>query len=615
MSGTRFWLVYPFLLALAPVLHMAASNGGQFRGQYLADVVLLVTAAVGMVYGIVTLAVRWHRVALAAAITGLLVVAFFYSVPLSDVLKGLSWRLSRPLVLVTIWLLLGAWLLRRLGRQKGSLDVAGRFLAVAGIALVTFNVISLGRHVVETELLTEHSELVRELRKPVSTSALAIGTQTPDIYIVVLDEYANNHVLRERFAYDNREFEDSLRGLGFSIPTSFHSNYTQTRLSLASLLNFAHVTPLEEELGRDATDVSMLTHLIEDNRTVRFLKQRGYRFVYFPSTWFSSTLSSKLADEVYEQPGALTLRRVLTRTELRRVLWGQSLLQSFGNLTEPGDPEHILNTFSGLAEVPADNRPVVAFAHIMAPHEPYVLDAGCKPRAPMYAPDSAPTPETRAGYVAQLRCVNALTLRFVNAVLARSKRTGRRAVIVLQGDHGTSTSDPFASPDSVPDAAALRERFGAFGAYRVLGAEREFSQPMTLANVMRTVLVTQFGAEAPRVPDKLYYSHYDRPFRFTEIPLEMIDPAFQVDSANGDVQQDSASMPVEWDERIPLPAFASAKRRDVRRVVPPVPSVHAEHPLQGEDTMLGVVELPRKISRLERPEEALPPDVQRFEQR
>jgi hypothetical protein len=617
MSWSRAWLVYPFLLAVAPVLHMAAANSGQFRPRYLADVLLLVIAAVGIVYGLVLLAVRWRRAPLGACITAVVVIAFFYLVPASDVLDVISWRLSRPSVLLAAWIALGTLLLWRLARRD-ALESLGRFLALTGLALIAFNAVALGRHVVTAGYVTGNSELARQLAKPIGTTALASNVPAPDIYIVVLDEYASDGVLREQFGYDNSAFQDSLRELGFTIPPMVHANYTQTRLSLASMLNFAHVTSLEDELGPDATDVSLLAYLIENNRTVRFLKRRGYRFVHFPSTWFSATLSNSQADEVYQIPSEMSVRRLLTRSELRRVLWGQSLLRLFGNITAPGDPAHLLGTFRGLEHVRRDGRPLVVFAHVMAPHEPYVLDELCQARPPIFSVDSAPTPETRAAYVAQLECVNALTLRFVRSVLARAARSSRQAVIVLQGDHGTSTTNPFGSPYTLPDVASLRERFGVFGAYYVPGAEREYAKPLTVANVMRNVLASRFGVDAPPVPDKLFYSHYETPFAFTEIERAEIEPALASDSSAGEVEQEPAvplPIPTEWDERIPLPAFALAEGRDVCDVVPAVPGVHAKHPVERQLSVLGMVERAREVARAERPEEPHPSSVQSVEHR
>jgi hypothetical protein len=66
-------------------------------------------------------------------------------------------------------------------------------------------------------------------------------------------------VLADVFQYDASPFEDSLRALGFLVPRDMRSNYVQTYLSVASLLNAAHMTPLTDDAGPTSTDHTLPT--------------------------------------------------------------------------------------------------------------------------------------------------------------------------------------------------------------------------------------------------------------------------------------------------------------------------------------------------------------------
>ena len=119
-----------------------------------------------------------------------------------------------------------------------------------------------------------------------------------NVYLIVLDEYANSAVLRHVSGFDNRPFEDSLRALGFYVPKSMTSNYTQTVLSLPSMLNAAHVHGVAQDLPPHANDPTLVNELLAHTRVARYLKERGYLYVLFPSGWWSSTRTSPIADSV-----------------------------------------------------------------------------------------------------------------------------------------------------------------------------------------------------------------------------------------------------------------------------------------------------------------------------
>ena len=74
-------------------------------------------------------------------------------------------------------------------------------------------------------------------------------TTYPDIYLLVLDKYTGNEVLKEHFGFDNASFEEFLRSRGFVVPRSSQANYPQTPLALASMLNLDYLQDLPPELN------------------------------------------------------------------------------------------------------------------------------------------------------------------------------------------------------------------------------------------------------------------------------------------------------------------------------------------------------------------------------
>jgi hypothetical protein len=354
---------------------------------------------------------------------------------------------------------------------------------------------------------------VADLAAPIKAGrTTATSLDQPDIYLIVLDEYANSAVLQDLFGAANQEFEDSLRTLGFTIPQLVRSNYAVTTLSIPSLLNFAHLSGLKADVGSRSNDRSLPNYLLENNRVVRFLKAQGYRFVFFPSHWWRATDHNRHADYEFRAGGGLSLHRALAASQLQNLLWRFTLLGAIGSL-HPVYADYIKQTFDGVGKLDTGGKPTFVFAHLIFPHLPYVLNARCESTVARYRGE----PDQR--YLDQVRCADALILELVGTLL---RRPGKPPIILLQSDHGTSMRAYNTAPTAqLVSPEQARERFGAFGAYYLPeGGGQLFTDTVTIVNVFRKVLSYYFAAGLPPEPDHLYMSLEARPFDLAEV-----DPA------------------------------------------------------------------------------------------
>jgi hypothetical protein len=508
--------LYPFLFAVIPILNVVSRNPGYATVPDIVAVLAFALVCCAIVYGAATLLRRSRS--LTALIVFLLILGFYAAVPLAvSVVDTIGSAGGVVLLLVAIGaaLVLVRWLTRR----PASLEGLTRFLALTSLIVLVWLSARIVRDQVRARSAIQNSALARELGRPVR---LRPGNPSPvakpDIYLVVLDEYANSSVLREQFNFDNREFEDSLRQLGFTIPRSVHSNYAHTILSLPSLLNFSHVNELTTELGSTATDPSLPIHLLQHNRTVTFLKGQGYRFLLFPSQWWPATQHSSEADSEYQAWHGFSFGRELTRSHFRRTLTQMTPLgQIFRQ--PPYDGDHVRRTLQAITPVATDPKPTFVFAHIMNPHYPYVFESDCRPVPPHGAK------RKRIAYVNQLRCLNRMVLSTVAALIQRSPTP---PVILLQGDHGTSTLNFSWAPNAAAvSPAQARERFNAFGAYYLPnGGSRLVSDSVTIVNVLQKVLAYYLGADVAASPDDMYMSIERRPYAFARVePGTLVSPA------------------------------------------------------------------------------------------
>lgn len=506
--------LYPALFALYPVLWIASTSTGAFGWPDLL-LLLAIAALTALVLQALLMLVLPRRLPpdLAPLLTCACIAWFFGAVRVAGWLSH-ERRATPPVgialaaVLVTIAAL---WWLARVPPRMTALS---RFLGIVGILLVVQATVVVFLHQRTADRTVRTSRVVQALAAPVPAPPSPSRAPRRDVYVLLLDMYANSAVLRHEHGFDNTPFEDSLRTLGFTIPAVVRSNYTQTLLSLPSFLNFSHLTGLTDDLGPNASDVTVPLYLLEHNRSAAFLQARGYRYLFFPSAWWRGSERSRIADAVFDGWSPATLRETMSRTELRRVVWHGTALKMLVPGEIRGNLRHPMRTFEALGQVPEDTALTFAFAHFLLPHPPYVFTAECEP---IPGTDLAPTPrgwagtpEAKRAYVAQLQCLNRHVLALVRTLLTRSAVP---PIIILQGDHGTDTENP---TDRLPPfPAQLREKTGAFGAYYLPdGGDRLFADSVTVVNVMRNVLSHYFGAELPPESNDLYYSSPDTPYTF-----------------------------------------------------------------------------------------------------
>lgn len=510
------WL-YPFLVATVRVLYRADRSPGYVAQDDLYLVLVVTLAGVGAVYALAWLIFRGRAEGRLPALCAFLAVAIvFWFDPVAARLPRAPHRLTH-VALAVVAVVGSALLVRWFERRPRLLGTVATFLTLTGGLLVLRSAVGIALHRKHERDAIARSALVRDLARPIPGPDAA-PSPARDVYLIVLDEYANAAVLRDLLGFDNRAFVDSLRALGFHVPAAVGSNYTQTGLSLPSLLNASHIHQATRDLPEGSSDPTLMNHVLGQSRVARFFQARGYRYIAFPSLWWLSTRSSPIADSVVRVWGGFDLDRELARTEFRRVL-RKSTIIDYVHRDDPWDGDFVRRTLDGIARLPSVKEPVFAFAHLISPHSPYVFDSSCGPTRRYI--EGRGQPEIRAAnYLGQLQCLNGMVLATVTRLIRDSEVP---PVILLQGDHGSAVLRYSESPsaEQVPAEAAW-ERFGAFGAYYLPeGGAEAFGDTVTVVNVLGNVLRHYFGADLPREPDEQYLSIEAHPYHFLRV-----DPAW-----------------------------------------------------------------------------------------
>lgn len=434
---------------------------------------------------------------------------------------------GRPLVLhaialpswAAILLLLAIWAVRSRRDFRGL----SRYLNMSFALLLVFPLV----------ILLKPRDDVGYARLPLETASVSTTPASrPDIYFIILDKYTGSRSLAANFDYDNEPFEDSLRQRGFFVPERSRTNYVHTHLSLASMLNWSHLQPVAEKMGSGSRDRSMTYGMIEDNRAWRFLKAQGYRFIFFPSAHSSTSRNDFALRQIPEPSGARIHLGVvwIAQTPFAPIVtWICMLLDCMDpNRRFPYQPEtaeDMESKFRHLMQQTRNPGPQFVLVHILLPHEPYIFNADCTHRHPVWPAGGKKGQEAvvKQGYIAQIVCLNRVLLGIVDHLMTESATP---PVIVLQSDHGHGRMvlDPATNKaipgNELPDEKVF-ERVDIFAAYYLPnGGNEMLYDSITPVNVFPVILNHYFAAGIPLNEDATFWSDSWRPFRFRRVRLE-----------------------------------------------------------------------------------------------
>jgi hypothetical protein len=262
-------------------------------------------------------------------------------------------------------------------------------------------------------------------------------------------------------------------------------------------------------IAQGESPLKYFSRMIANNRILKILKQCNYQTVAI-ETGFSYT--NRLQVDTY-------LTQAARLNEFTAMLFAGSpidvlaqMLYSRDSVTTIGYDSHrhwILFNFKSLAEIPSTPGPKFVFAHILAPHPPFVFAADGQPLEPdreyqimdgsAFAGDWK---EYQAGYSAQIEFVNAELVQTIEAILAKSATP---PVIILQGDHGPGSLLDWENVE----ATCLWERTSILNAYYLPGDGKDLLYPeITPVNTFRLILKHYFKADLDLLPDRVHYASF-----------------------------------------------------------------------------------------------------------
>ncbi|HSG45710.1 MAG TPA: hypothetical protein VLA72_21415, partial [Anaerolineales bacterium] len=241
----------------------------------------------------------------------------------------------------------------------------------------------------------------------------------PDIYYIVLDGYGRADLLEDLYEFDNSNIVQALESRGFVIPSESRSNYPKTALSVASTLNMDYVQTFVPEL-KEEPFWWIMSSFLKHSRVRDNLEAVGYRSVAIATDW--SITNNVTADEYYASKTIMLNDFEAFYISTTPLIMLKPLLGRFAFVpTFDSHGELILYNFDTLARIAEQpSSPKFIFAHILAPHPPFVFGADGANLQPGYAfgfDDASDFPydaqSYRDGYIGQVRFINEQIILFV----------------------------------------------------------------------------------------------------------------------------------------------------------------------------------------------------------
>ena len=481
----RWWRIRPYPMVFPAALVFLAWASASLHPAVLLRP-LVVTVVVSLVVTVVATWLAKDRDRGALWSTVLLIMLIATDGRLFAVMAALS-------VVVGIAVLFWRGRAWRLGRLAST--VLGGVSVVLSIALVL-------KFVGEAVVVESWSEFTLD-NTPRATGVPS--PDSPDLIVLVLDAYPGERASRIAGAgTESGAFADALQERGFQVQADSHSNYLFTGLTLGSMLTMQHIDR-NPALGApwDAADgdARRLREAVNNGKALDILAAHGYETISIASGFDHAEV--RRVDRFVSpiEPGEFDVAL------LRLFAVGDVIDTLAPDLFSGLQRARIFDTMESAARIAAEphDRPRFLYAHVPAPHAPWVFGRNGEPRqarlTTFYSDDPSDLkvdPQTafdrsveQAGYIGD-RAVELVDRLLASAV--------RPTTIVVMSDHGTGVGlDP-----KDANKSDLAERFSNFLAIRTHDGQDLLATRLSPVNLFQRWFGAYLAIESAPTDDGTY---------------------------------------------------------------------------------------------------------------
>jgi len=322
---------------------------------------------------------------------------------------------------------------------------------------------------------------------------------TPDIYLLLFDEYTSSKTLKDTYHYDNSSLDTFLLQENFHIQANSRSNYFFTPFSMASIFNMSYLAHLKDPRNVSSDDYIDILDPRRPAAVIRFFERQGYTIVNNSPFDLPGNPSS------LEQPFIPVKTRLITNRTLyhylmRDIGWwitahftnAQVLAENEVTMVYWGNKTAVEKTLE--ASRTAAGKPRFIYMHVFMPHAPFLFDS-LEDKRRMEAVTSKADTVSPASYLNYIPYTNTQAKRLISAI---KKNTMGKAVILFLSDHAFRYPPFFEHNERV-----FFDNQNAV--YYPDGDYRLFYDSISAVNEFRVVFNKLFDQRLPLLKDSLIY--------------------------------------------------------------------------------------------------------------
>jgi hypothetical protein len=529
--------IHPFLVAFFPILIIYSQNIGRIEIEELfLPTIVIVGSAIGLYYFLKSILKNENKSAI--IVTLILIMLFSYGhiyYLLNDVTID-EFDIGKNRYLIPAFgLLLGISIFLTI-KIKTALDNATTILNTISVVLILVAVGNIGLILADTASCENCSVYEGNIAQELSYNRIDFSSyfephkfslpeeNPPDVYYLILDEYARNDAFLEYHNFDNSEITNFLTQKGFHVAKHSFANYPLSMQSITATMNMRYINFLADEVGEEVRNYKPLNEktygLFPDNQVMKNFKAMGYKIINF-NVFSTHEHELPLADLGLCDRTINVLDNKLFDTIARTTIFGYYVER----WAEDELRKSTMCAFEEFSSVEENfEEPVFVWAHITMPHSPYIFGPNGEPITPGVPLLLTANPEHRVGgwdemqqYIQQVQFGNKMMKKIVNEILSKEKP----AIIIFQSDHGTAWDVNWFEP-SEDD---VWERLRIFNAMYFPDEEKRImlDSDRTSVNTFRLVFNSYFESDYEILENKMYWGWNSKPYYFEEVTNHLLE--------------------------------------------------------------------------------------------
>ena len=318
----------------------------------------------------------------------------------------------------------------------------------------------------------------------------------PNIYFIILDEYAGFIQLKNDFNFDNSNFSIELEKRDFFVGTESFSNYPNTSLSVPSIMNMIYFDFIPDKLGKDSKNIRVVEKMINENNVMKILQSNGYKITTLDgvvgrisNTYLADiTLCSSIFDINPDVRKNFALVYVPI-VGLQDLVFNEVIRNK------------LECSFSALIDFNEDPKnPDFVVAHLRFPHSPYIYDSFGNSVSINDRGD-------KKAYLEQLKFANKKTLEMIDSIQERSSEN----IIIVISDHGYR---PYINWEN-PTIDDYIRGFNILDAYYLPGEEKH--EKIARVNIFRTIFNSYLEMDYEILDDRQIWYSQERVFDHDDV--------------------------------------------------------------------------------------------------